>query len=653
MIKFHKIAGLPKDQEPNQEHIWFTSEGSIHVTDNDGHPIQMGMGFKNVPSIPSGTPPSAGLLRYCTANRKYYFSTEVEWRELMTESRPGSQGGPGYAGGVLLADSANYFTSGDVEGALFEIAEAINPLLGQKNLRDFTGDVLKNKSPGEWRILAQATNKPSGLATPAWHYQRKDKDGNVLGYIIGRDGTAYIRHGDTFTRLVNYQDIESLKTIVDGIKGTVNGIKGTVDSLVLKVGDGLKITDGGRIGKSPTLTLDMSIFESGEESGEGEEENIQDILGFVKTTGDTMTGTLNINGKGEFKMFSDSAAVMSLQTNVADGRMTQLIAKGADFKISDPGTGISPMRWNASEKRLYLNELDSDILSSGQINSTSNWGKGVLAKGPLQVENYSLGRRPNETPSNQFALYVDNKQSNLAIFRSSDAGLAIRNQESSIRLESITPGNDGTKNMILSGRHGSNMNTFKVAANESRFLGNLYTTRLSIGASHTDIYGTVNPENKILLYPRKIKSGMSTEEGRKHVVQIGYQQNRDVLEILAYKRTTSNDSAGGWSKKPLTLEVASTKFTNTSSEEYKTNIVESDIDAIKALKEVKVFEYEFKADEDKERQLGFIIERDVPEIAIGKGGKTIDSYAMLAILWKATKELNEKVERLEAELDKK
>lgn len=637
MIKFHKIAGLPKDQEPNQEHMWFTSEGSIHVTDNDGHPVQMGMGFKNVPSIPSGTPPSAGLLRYCTANRKYYFSTEVEWRELMTESRPGSQGGSGYAGGVLLADSANYFTSGDVEGALFEIAEAINPLLGQKNLRDFTGDVLKNKSPGEWRILAQATSKPSGLATPAWHYQRKDKDGNVLGYIIGRDGTAYIRHGDTFTRLSNYQDIESLKTIV-------NGIKGTVDNLVLKVGNGLKITDGGRIGKSPTLTLDMSIFESDEE---------EEGLGFVQKTGDTMTGTLSINGQGEFKMFSDSAAVMSLQTNVADGRMTQLVAKGADFKISDPGTGISPMRWNASEKRLYLNELDSDILSSGQINSTSNWGKGVLAKGPFQVENYSLGRIPFDTPSSQFALYVDNKQPNIAIFRSDNAALAIRNQETAIRLESVTQGNDGSKNMIISGWHGANMSTFKVAAYEARFLGNLYTTRLSIGASHTDVYGTVNPENKILLYPRKIKSGMSTEEGRKHVVQIGYQQNLDVLEILAYKRTASDDSANSWGKQPLTLQVAATKFTNTSSEEYKTNIVESDIDAIKALKEVNVFEYEFKADEDKERQLGFIIERDVPEIAIGKGGKTIDSYAMLAILWKATKELNEKVERLEAELDKK
>lgn len=635
MIKFHKIAGLPKDQEPNQEHMWFTSEGSIHVTDNDGHPIQMGMGFKNVPSIPSGTPPSAGLLRYCTANRKYYFSTEVEWRELMTESRPGSQGGPGYAGGVLLADSANYFTSGDVEGALFEIAEAINPLLGQKNLRDFTGDVLKNKSPGEWRILAQATNKPSGLATPAWHYQRKDKDGNVLGYIIGRDGTAYIRHGDAFTRLSNYQDIESLKTIVDGIKGTV-------DNLVLKVGNGLKITDGGRIGKSPTLTLDMSVFENEEEEG----------LGFVQKTGDTMTGTLSINGQGEFKMFSDSAAVMSLQTNVADGRMTQLVAKGADFKISDPGTGISPMRWNASEKRLYLNELDSDILSSGQINSTSNWGKGVLTKGPFQVENYTLGRIPFDSPSLQFALYVDNKQPNIAIFRSDNAALAIRNQETGIRLESVTQGNDGTKNMVLSGWHGSNMNTFKVAANDARFLGSLFTSKgLSIGASHTDVYGTVDKDNKILLYPRSAKSGMSTEEARKHVVQMGFNLNTDTLELIGYKRTASSDAYGSWTAR--SLNVSATKFQNTSSEVYKDNISETNINGLEILQTVDVYEYTFKADEEQDNNIGFIIERDVPEIAIGKGGKTIDSYAMLAILWKATKELNEKVERLEAKLDKK
>lgn len=637
MIKFHKIAGLPKDQEPNQEHMWFTSEGSIHVTDNDGHPIQMGMGFKNVLSIPSGTPPSAGLLRYCTANRKYYFSTEVEWRELMTESRPGSQGGPGYAGGVLLADSANYFTSGDVEGALFEIAEAINPLLGQKNLRDFTGDVLKNKSPGEWRILAQATNKPSGLATPAWHYQRKDKDGNVLGYIIGRDGTAYIRHGDAFTRLSNYQDIESLKTIV-------NGIKDTVDNLVLKVGNGLKITDGGRIGKSPTLTLDMSIFENDGEEEEG--------LGFVQKTGDTMTGTLSINGKGEFKMFSDSAAVMSLQTNVADGRMTQLIAKGADFKISDPGTGISPMRWNASEKKLYLNELDSDILSSGQINSTSNWGKGVLAKGPFQVENYSLGRIPFDIPSSQFALYVDNKQSNIAIFRSDSAALAIRNQETGIRLESVTQGNDGTKNMVLSGWHGANMSTFKVAANDARFLGSLFISKgLSVGASHTDVYGTVDKDNKILLYPRSAKPGMSTEDARKHVVQMGFNLNTDTLELIGYKRTASSDAYGSWTAR--SLNVSATKFQNTSSEVYKDNISETNINGLEVLQAVDVYEYTFKADEEQDNNIGFIIERDVPEIAIGKGGKTIDSYAMLAILWKATKELNEKVERLETELGKK
>lgn len=636
MIKFHKIAGLPKDQEPNQEHMWFTSEGSIHVTDNDGHPVQMGMGFKNVPSIPSGTPPSAGLLRYCTANRKYYFSTEVEWRELMTESRPGSQGGPGYAGGVLLADSANYFTSGDVEGALFEIAEAINPLLGQKNLRDFTGDVLKNKSPGEWRILEQATNKPSGLATPAWHYQRRDKDGNVLGYIIGRDGTAYIRHGDTFTRLSNYQDIESLKTIV-------NGAKETVDNLVLKVGNGLKITDGGRIGKSPTLTLDMSIFE-GDEEEEG--------LGFVQKTGDTMTGTLSINGKGEFKMFSDSAAVMSLQTNVADGRMTQLVAKGTDFKISDPGTGISPMRWNASEKRLYLNELDSDILSPGQINSTSNWGKGVLAKGPFQVENYTLGRIPFDSPSSQFALYVDNKQSNIAIFRSDSAALAIRNQETGIRLESVTQGNDGTKNMVLSGWHGANMSTFKVAANDARFLGSLFASKgLSIGASHTDAYGSVDKDNKILLYPRSAKPGMSIEDARKHLVQMGFNLNTDTLELIGYKRTASSDAYGSWTAR--SLNVSATKFQNTSSEIYKDNISETKINGLEVLQTVDVYEYTFKADEEQDNNIGFIIERDVPEIAIGKGGKTIDSYAMLAILWKATKELNEKVERLETELDKK
>jgi len=620
MIQFHKIMGQPTNQEPNQEHMWFTGEGAMFVTDNAGHPIQIGMGYKSVTVIPSGTPASAGLLRYCTANRKYYFSTEREWIELLTQGQPGSSSGPGYAGGVLLADVNNYFTSGDVEGALLEIATAINPLLGDKNLKDFTGDVFQNDEPGEWRLVDPATNMPPGISKPAWLYQRKDADGNVYGYVIGKDGDAFIRHGDNYTKISTGGDLADMSQVIQDMRNTINGMR-------IKVGPGLAITNGGLVKDNPTISF---------ADGGG--------LDFVKKTGDTMTGTLNINGAGELKMFSNGTAKFSMQSNLIDSRLFQFQVRGSEFKLSDQSTAISPVRWDAETKKLFLNELDGTMLNSTQIRNEANWGEGILAKGPLQIENYSIGRTPYESHPSKFALYVDNAKANIAIFRSADAALAIRNQDTAVRLESITPENDGSKNMIISGWHASEMSTFKVVAAHSRMSGSLFVgNKLSIGASHSDKYGIVDTENKIMLYPRKVKSDMALNEARRHAVQIGYQQNVDTLEIIGYK-TGESTTTSTWTE--VATSVSATKFVSRSSEIYKKNIEKFEEDALKIVEDTPVFTYAFKADQEEKTNVGFIIERGVPEYAVEPGGKAIDTYAMVATLWQAVQELSAEVKAL-------
>ncbi|MEG4521938.1 tail fiber domain-containing protein, partial [Microcoleus sp. C2D2] len=92
-----------------------------------------------------------------------------------------------------------------------------------------------------------------------------------------------------------------------------------------------------------------------------------------------------------------------------------------------------------------------------------------------------------------------------------------------------------------------------------------------------------------------------------------------------------------------------------SSRELKENIAElSGKEAVEALKNLNPVKFNFKADSDKNRHIGFIAE-DVPELVATSDRKTLSPMDIVAVLTQALKEqqntisaLAEKVKLLEA-----
>lgn len=92
-----------------------------------------------------------------------------------------------------------------------------------------------------------------------------------------------------------------------------------------------------------------------------------------------------------------------------------------------------------------------------------------------------------------------------------------------------------------------------------------------------------------------------------------------------------------------------------SSEKIKRNI-EVCPSALDLVRDSKVYTFNYLKNPDNpddgirsKRSTGFIVERETPEEVISESGDSIDLYSMAALNWRATQELLEKVERLEAQ----
>lgn len=87
-----------------------------------------------------------------------------------------------------------------------------------------------------------------------------------------------------------------------------------------------------------------------------------------------------------------------------------------------------------------------------------------------------------------------------------------------------------------------------------------------------------------------------------------------------------------------------------SREEYKKNIERYKNSAINLIKNAEIYTYNYKQEEDNNKKhIGFIIgnKYKTPTEVISENQKGIDMYSMASILWKATQELIDKVEKLE------
>ena len=86
----------------------------------------------------------------------------------------------------------------------------------------------------------------------------------------------------------------------------------------------------------------------------------------------------------------------------------------------------------------------------------------------------------------------------------------------------------------------------------------------------------------------------------------------------------------------------------TSSERIKEQITGC-APVLPLFRQSRIYSYTYKgAHKSAKRNYGFIVERETPEEVISESRDAIDLYSMAALNWKATQELLEKVERLEA-----
>ena len=94
-----------------------------------------------------------------------------------------------------------------------------------------------------------------------------------------------------------------------------------------------------------------------------------------------------------------------------------------------------------------------------------------------------------------------------------------------------------------------------------------------------------------------------------------------------------------------------------SLQSIKKNIKKYDKNVLDIIKEGKIYEFNFKTEDDKtSKHIGFIIPDEggdfyTPNEVIAKDGKGIDAYNMASILWKAVQEQQEQIEKMEKEIE--
>ena len=88
-------------------------------------------------------------------------------------------------------------------------------------------------------------------------------------------------------------------------------------------------------------------------------------------------------------------------------------------------------------------------------------------------------------------------------------------------------------------------------------------------------------------------------------------------------------------------------------QEIKKNIKLFDANALNLLKKSKIYKFNYKIENDEEKQhIGFIIGENyqTPIEVISSNGESIDTYSMTSVLWRAVQEQQEQIEQLQKEI---
>lgn len=603
MINFHKLRGVPEDVTTGEDHIWFTDFGTIYVADNEGHAIPMGAGQVVGKSIPVGRPKAPNVIYFCQDNGKHYISSDKEWLEIPIKTLPGSGSAPGTAGSVIITDPGDYYSSNDVEGALYEIGNQFSHLMGSGQLTELTHNVFNYDTAGERLLGSKATNRPSNA--PGWLNQRKDKDGNIYGLVTDSLGDAYVRYNDEFFKLASQEDLDKLLSDV----GTE--VEGVTSKRVVA---GYGLQGGGLLSSNPTLSIDRDVFAQLMQSNKGD-------LGFLPLTGGTLSGDLNIVKHNPKLTFFDNTGNFRVGAEVKNGF----------FNLRDESKGVTFLFYKQADDEVVLNP---------------DGGRGtVRSQGKLLV---SPAYQNQFTATQNYSLEVDNYMGGLMVRARSKDGVI--DMKTYANYNSIESGNGlalgAPRDLRISGTFVQPMNNFFVNAYEARFSNSVIAGHGMWLAMGHDGYGTGGVHSRYHMFPFHYDPKMSASEARKHFAQMGYNQANGSVEIRAYKKDTSKHYSQ-WAQLPVS--VSASKFVQRSSEKFKDVVGEFEKDALSVVKGTSPYLYTFKDDANKQVNLGFILERGVPKEAVEDGGESIDTYAMVAFLWKAVQQLTEQVEKLQEE----
>lgn len=604
MIEFHKIVGKPADVDAGEERIWFTDAGLTYVADNAGHPTRFGAGYNEGTTVPVGTPRAAGILYYCTGNGKYYISDLTKWNVLNTESKTGGGANAGYAGGVFITDLGNYYTSTEVEGALQEVGAAFPHLMGSRTLQPITTNLFSFDIAGERRVGTNVVNSPTPLTS--WLNQRQGSDGKTYGMLISEDGNAWTRHGDNFTELASKGDLqEALETMGGDLGGVIGGVEG----YKVRVGSGLSITQSGLVSKSPTISLNTAQLAQALDAYTGNP--------FVRKSGDKMSGDLFID---------KPTPSLYLRAEIA-GQSALNSVRFFNSSVS----GYAGLRHD-NQSRSFFNYK----LSDGTIElNTGAKSDGVVIDGRLEIN------RPNSQGDRGIQVNTGDGHY-IASFRNDIGQVSILSQAQANYIES----DDNTperkpRDLVISSRYVRPLNNLKLLSHRVWTYGYMNVGEgLYIGMDE-DLYGKLDSNNKLYMFPYEYNPSQSATTARRYYSHMGYSQKSQTMYIRAYLKDLAKSSYT-----EVALNVSGSKFLTRSSEKFKTDIKPFTEDALSILEGTNPWSYKLKADESKRTNVGFILERGVPDFAIEDDGNSIDSYAMIAVLWKAVQELNQKVKEL-------
>jgi hypothetical protein len=150
------------------------------------------------------------------------------------------------------------------------------------------------------------------------------------------------------------------------------------------------------------------------------------------------------------------------------------------------------------------------------------------------------------------------------------------------------------------------------------FIDNGSTTMLTYGSTLAD--PIVNNTYGLNFGSATAGSSLNIFSNVSHVVKIG--RNNDGDAIRFYRNNPSLNVVGS-----ITLSASGTTYNTTSDRRLKQDITEKK-DSLAALKQIKIYDYKFKDDNEKQKYCGVLadeIRSIMPEVVSGKDDK-LDEY---------------------------